>query len=257
MSKTPESESEQTWLVFPRRNLQARLRLFCFPYAGGAASVFRQWAEGAPQEIEVVAIQLPGRENRWREPAVASMCEVIEPLRESILPCLGLPFAFFGHSLGALVAFELARLLHRRSDPQPIQLFVSGRRAPQLPPRRPPVHALPDAELVDFLRRLNGIPQEILGNQEVMSLFLPVIRADFSVNETYSYAAEQTLECPIWAFGGLEDSEVDRESLEAWDRHTAASFSVRMFPGDHFYLHANRTPLTRLIFHRLLASLRR
>ena len=243
-------------MLFPRRNPDARLRLFCFPYAGGAASVFRPWAEQAPQEIEVAAIQLPGRENRWREPARTSLRELIDPLRDSILPHLSIPFAFFGHSLGALVAFELARLLRRQNDPRPIHLFVSGRRAPQLPPPRPPVHGLPDAELVDFLRRLNGIPADILRNEEVMTLFLPVIRADLAVNETYSYTVEETLECPIWAFGGLEDSEVNRETLEAWDAQTAASSSVRMFPGDHFFLHSSTTALTRLIFHRLLGYVR-
>jgi medium-chain acyl-[acyl-carrier-protein] hydrolase len=145
------------------------------------------------------------------------------------------PFAFFGHSLGSLISFELTRRLRRQNAHCPLQLFVSGCYAPQIPNPNPPIHQLPDAEFIEELRRLNGTPQAALDNPELMEVFLPLLRSDIRLYETYVYEPEAPLDCPISAFGGLEDEEVSRQELAAWCDQTRSRFNMQMFPGDHFF----------------------
>jgi medium-chain acyl-[acyl-carrier-protein] hydrolase len=161
---------------------------------------------------------------------------LIEALAQALVPFLDKPFAFFGHSLGALVSFELARRVRRQYGVHPLRLFVSAGRAPQIPHRGPRIHTLPDKEFLMELRRLNGTPSELLGHEELMEIMLPVLRADFALYETYLYSTEPPLNCPITAFGGLQDHRVSDSDLEAWSAQTSVSFSKRMFPGDHFFL---------------------
>jgi medium-chain acyl-[acyl-carrier-protein] hydrolase len=151
------------------------------------------------------------------------------------------PFAFFGHSLGALISFELTRRLRRQKTPSPLQLFISGCRAPQIPNPDPPIHQLPDAEFIEELGRFNGTPQAVLDNPELMEVFLPLLRSDIGLWETYVYDHEAPLDCPISAFGGLADEEVSREELAAWRDQTRSSFSMQMFPGDHFFLNGKES----------------
>lgn len=165
------------------------------------------------------------------EPLVGAIAQVL-------LPYLDKPFAFFGHSMGAIVSFELARLLRRQHEREPVHLFVSGRRAPQISPLQPDIHTLSEPAFLDRLRRLNGTPKAVLENAELMQLLLPTLRADFAVVETYIYAAEPPLNCPITVFGGLQDDEVGLDGLQAWRQHTDASFALQLFPGDHFFLHS-------------------
>ncbi len=235
------------WLVFPRPNPQARLRLFCFPYAGGGATVYRTWPAELPPDVEVCAIQPPGRESRLREKPFERLQPLIEDLGPVLLPYLNMPFVFFGHSLGALVCFEIARYLRRRGMALPEHLFVSGRPAPHLPLPRPPIHALPKQEFVTELQSYNGTPAEVLQHEELMELLIPILRADFAVNETYAYTLEAPLACPMSVFGGLKDSITDEETLDAWREHTMGPFVRRMFPGDHFYLNAGRTLLLQVL----------
>jgi len=141
---------------------------------------------------------------------------LIETLAQALAPLLDKPFAFFGHSLGALVSFELVRRIRRQYGVHPVRLFVSAGRAPQIPHRGRPIHTLPDKEFLMELRRLNGTPSELLGHEELMEIMLPVLRADFAVYETYLYSTEPPLNCPISAFGGLQDHEVSDSDLEAW-----------------------------------------
>ena len=176
---------------------------------------------------------------------------MIEALGPALLPFFNKPFAFFGHSMGALILFELTRWLRRTKNPMPVHLFVSGRRAPQVPDRQPPSHNLPEPEFIQRLRELNGTPQEVLDHPELMQLMLPLLRADFSVCETYEYQVELPLNCPIAAFGGLEDIEVPREDIEPWRTETTGSFSLHMLPGDHFFLHTSQRDVTRVIDQRL------
>jgi len=175
------------------------------------------------------------------------MAPLIRSLTETLTPYLDKPFAFFGHSLGVLVSFELVRQLRRERKCGPVHLFVSGHRAPQIPDPDPPIHALPDAEFLEELQRLNGTPQEMLENDELMKVVLPTLRADFRVAETYVYEAEPPLDCPISVFGGVRDPEVNREQLMAWRQQTTKTYSLQMFPGDHFFLHSSETALLRTL----------
>jgi len=228
-------------------NPRAHLRLFCFPYAGGGASAYRGWAASLPADVEVCPVQLPGRESRLREPAFVRPEPLVLALADVLQPLLDLPYAFFGHSLGALIAFELARELRRRAQPLPVHLFVSARRAPQVPARERPIHDLPEEEFLAELRKLKGTPEEVLQHAELMRLLGPVLRADFAVNETYAYVAGEPLDLGISAFGGLGDEEVTREDLAQWSDHTRGPFRLRMLPGDHFFLHSGRDLITESV----------
>lgn len=237
---------------------QVRLRLFCFPYAGGGASMFYAWSSGLPPEVQVCPVHLPGRENRLTEPPFTRLSPLVQKLARVLLPFTDMPFAIFGHSLGAVIGFELGRELRRQHRLRPIHLFVSARRAPQLPNHASPLHQLRDAEfLQELLSRYNGIPKVILQDRELMKLFLPVIKADMAILETYAYASEEPLECPISAFGGLLDREISHADLEAWSRQTRSTFAVQMFPGDHFFIQSARAYLLRALSQDLSLYLSR
>jgi medium-chain acyl-[acyl-carrier-protein] hydrolase len=233
--KSLRSFSDGRWFVVPRPLGDPRLRLFCFPYAGGGAFAYRRWAEQVPRDVELCGVQLPAREGRFNEPAYTRLTDLVRDLVKVVGSAIDVPFAFFGHSMGALVAFALARELRRANVRGPELLMVSGHRAPQRPDPDPPIHALPLSEFLEELRELNGTPEAILRDEELLQLVVPVLRADFEVCETFEYQHERPLECPIAAFGGVADQDVAREDLEAWSEQTSASFSLRMFPGDHFY----------------------
>ena len=224
------------WFTSQRPNPRARIRLFCFPYAGGGPAIYRLWPQSLPSLVEVCVAQLPGRGTRLRDQPFTSLDTLIEAAAEAIAPLLDKPFALFGHSMGAMISFELARRLREQGRPQPAHLFVSGRQAPQLPKQDPISHNLPEADLRRELLRLNGTPKEVLEHPELMELMLPLLRADFSVVETYVYRPGVPLDCPLTAFGGLRDSEVSREQLDAWREQTTGEFALRMLPGDHFFL---------------------
>jgi medium-chain acyl-[acyl-carrier-protein] hydrolase len=232
--------SAERWLAYREANPRARLRMFCFPYAGGGASAYRGWGASMPQEIEVCPVQLPGREGRLREQPFTRPEELIQAVTDALIPWFDLPFVFFGHSMGAMIGFELSRELRRRGQTLPLHLFVSGRRAPQLPTRDEPIHDLPEPEFIERLRELNGTPEEVLQHAELMKLLTPLLRADFAVNETYSYLEEAPLDLGISAFGGLADSDVKRDDVEAWNIQTRGRFRMRMMPGDHFFLHPQK-----------------
>jgi len=245
-----------TWFYNWRPRPQARVRLFCFPYAGGGASIYRTWSEHILPEIEICPLQLPGRENRLTEKQFPEVPLLIDALAAVLLPYLDMPYAFFGHSMGAILCFELARHLRRTSPgSDPIHLFVSGRRAPQLPDLDPPTSHLPEVEFIEELRRLGGTPEEVLQHEELLQLLLPLLRADFALVEKYRYKQENRLSCPITAFGGLQDESVPRDAILAWREQTSSSFRSRFFPGGHFFLHKERSSLLQVIAQELLTSL--
>jgi medium-chain acyl-[acyl-carrier-protein] hydrolase len=225
--------------------------LFCFPYAGGAASVFRNWSDGLPADVELCPVQLPGRGTRLMELPFSRLSLLVEALAEAILPLLDKPFAFFGHSLGSLVSFELARELRAKHQARPVRLFVSAGPAPQIPHRGLPIHNLPEREFAAELRRLNGTPAELLDHRELMDIVIPSLRADFALYESYRYLAGPPLNCPISTFGGLSDQKVSHRDLEAWRDQTTVSFSIRMFPGDHFFLKTTQPQLLRALSQEL------
>jgi medium-chain acyl-[acyl-carrier-protein] hydrolase len=179
------------------------------------------------------------------------MQPLVEAAAASLLPYFDKPFAFFGHSMGALISFELARLLRKKYGVQPVHLFVSGHRAPQLEDRHEKVHDLPDDQLVQKLNRLDGTPKEALEHPELMQVLLPILRADFAICETYQYTNEPPLAAPVLAFGGMEDEEAGPDQLKPWKAQTSGSCSVQMFPGGHFFLHTAETELLGAITRRL------
>lgn len=229
--------TESLWFKTLNPESQAHLRLFCLPYAGGSARVFCEWQRQLPSMIEVCPVELPGHGSRLREAPLTQIQSITRELHHSIRPHLDRPFAFFGHSMGALICFDLARRLRDEPGVEPAHLFVSGCRAPQIGGVGDPVHQLTDVGLMDKLRQLNGIPREVLNHPVMMQLMLPLLRADFEAGETYRYSDALPFGCPITVFGGLFDPEVGRDDLEAWRQQTTGSFRVRMFDGDHFFIH--------------------
>jgi medium-chain acyl-[acyl-carrier-protein] hydrolase len=248
------SSSNSPWLAFRKPRPQARIRLFCFPYAGGGALIYRSWADDMPAEIEVCPVQLPGRERRLREPSFTHIDPLIDALVPALEPYFDMPFAFFGHSMGATIGYELAQRLASEGKTLPQHLVTSARRAPQLPPEDEKIYyALPADEFKERIREIQGTPEEVLDNEELMDLMLPLLRADFELVDTYPPSTAPPLDCPITAFGGLKDHEVPREELEAWGEVTSRRFRLRMFPGDHFFL--NEDP--RQVIHATAESLLR
>lgn len=240
------------WVVRTRAVPGPRARLFCFPYAGGAAGVFRSWAELLPRELDVCAIQPPGRGARFREPAFTRLADLVDALEEALGPELDRPFAFYGHSMGGLVCFELAKRLEERGGPAPGHVTLSGCRPPHLPPRDPPIGHLPDAEFLAEVRdRFQGIPREVLDEPELVELLLPAMRADFQVLETHPRGESAPLGCPLLCVGGEQDARVDRPDLEAWSGYTRASFTVQSFPGGHFFIDDDRAALLSLLGQEL------
>jgi medium-chain acyl-[acyl-carrier-protein] hydrolase len=240
------------WLVRYTPPVVPRLRLFCLPYAGAGASLFASWPELLPDGVELNAVQLPGRENRLREEPFTRLQPLLEVLSEAIRPYLDLPFALLGYSFGALLAFELARCLRRDGAPLPQHLFVLGRRAPHLNNPEPPVHRYSDPELVAWMRDLGGTPTLILEHPELLPIFLPILRADLTLHETYAYRPEAPLDLSISAFGGLRDSQAGREELEAWKEHTNGRFNLRLYPGGHFFLKSYQAMVVRDISAMLM-----
>ena len=219
--------------------------------------MFRNWPRYLPSEIEVCAVQYAGRGSRLAEPLGEDVVDVMNGIYADLQPFLKKPFAFFGHSMGALVSYEFARRLQREKQPEPFQLFVSGCTGPQVRYIDEPTYDLPEPEFIAELERLQGTPAEVLENAELMQLMMPIIRADFKASQTYKYIPGPPLECPIRAFGGLKDEMVTREKVEAWSEHTTGSFRAQMLPGDHFFLNTSQSLLTRIIAQELLIHLNR
>lgn len=230
------------WVLRHKPNPAARLRLFCFPWAGVGASVFRTWANDLPADIEVCALEYPGRGSRLRESPLRRLAELAAGATAAVEAQAQLPFALYGHSLGALLAFEVARQL-RADGTRPLHLFVSGRRPPRVPDPGPPLFALPEAEFVEGVRqRYNGIPEVVLREPELMRLMLPMMRADFEVLETYSYRSDVVLDIPISVFGGEQDPCVPVADLAGWQDETRGRCTVATYPGNHFFVQTARGP---------------
>lgn len=243
----PTGNPSDRWLAYREVNPRARLRMFCFPYAGGGASSYRGWGPSLPSDVEVCPVQLPGRESRLREPGLTNPAELVTTLADVLAPYFDLPFVFFGHSMGGMLSFELAREQRRRGRAMPLHIFSSGRRAPHLPAREENIHDLPEPEFVVKLRELNGTPEEVLQHEELMRLLTPILRADFAINETYAFTEEEPFDIGISVFGGLTDKDVTREDLEAWRIHTRGRFRLRMLPGDHFFVNTAKDLITEAV----------
>jgi medium-chain acyl-[acyl-carrier-protein] hydrolase len=253
MSSAPLPVDRDRWLFVPRPLARPRLRLVCLPYAGGSATLFARWAKAMPAGVELVAVQLPGRGKRIGEAPFTRLDPLLTALAPALAPLDDAPFVLFGHSMGALVAYELTRRLRRQGACLPLELLVSARAAPQLPDEDPPLHALPHAELLHELRRLGGTPESVLADPELLELLLPTLRADFAVIETWQHVDEAPLSTPITVFGGLSDRGVGQRQLEPWRALTDGPFALHMIPGDHFFVLDPEPSLLPLI-QRALAS---
>ncbi|MAT97960.1 MAG: putative thioesterase [Anaerolineaceae bacterium] len=237
---------ESPWIDYVRPNDSAVLRLFCLPHAGGGAGSYRDWVAGLAPEVEVVPVQLPGRETRFFERPFTTITPLLDALSEALRPFLDKPFAFFGHSLGALIAFELVRRL--QSDGVVSKhLFVSGYSAPHLPDKLPPMHHLDDAQFVAALQDLDTMPTAVLENEELLTLLLPLLRADFAIYEQYQFQVGEPIACPLTILGGKSDPLVPPKMLLPWHEHTTQPGEVHLFDGSHFYLHEEPTAVWQII----------
>ena len=216
-----------------------RLQLFCFPYAGAGTALFASWQRALP-EVAVRPIRLPGREARLSEPAFTSVHPLVESLAEALEPELARPFALFGHSLGAIVSFELARRLRRLGRPRPRLVVVSAQSAPHVPSPRPPIYDLPEDEFLAAIANFGGTPPAVLADRELLALVVSTLRADLTVTDTYRFTPEPALESPIAMFGGRDDPLVPEEELVAWREHSTRPDGVHLFDGGHFYVHERR-----------------
>ena len=222
-------------------------RLICFPHAGGGTSAYRSWADALSPDIDLFAVLPPGRESRFDEPLVTQFADLVAAAAAALHPLLDDgPCVLFGHSLGAAVAYEVARLLQHGAA-TPSALIVSGRQAPHLPSRRRPIAHLPDAEFIREVFALGGTPPEVASSQELVGLLLPMLRSDFTLAETYRPRPGAALTCPIIAVAGADDPCVDASGLQAWRDAGIGTFCSRLFPGDHFYLLDQRAPLLAYI----------
>lgn len=241
-----------SWLACPQPRPDAALRLICFPHAGGGAASFHPFAALLPPAIEMMAVQLPGRETRLGEAPFRAMAPLVEAVQRGIAPVLDKPFAFFGHSMGALVAFELARALRRSGMPLPGSIVVSGRRAPTVPNTEAPLHVLSDTAFVDALvRRYDAIPRVIRDEPELMALFIPVMKADFATFETHVHQDEPPLPCAVGLYGGRSDPQT--QQMPGWAPLFAGPARTRLFDGGHFYLADQRRAVAAALAEDVLA----
>ncbi len=232
-----------------RRVALPKLRLFCFPYAGAGPSVYRDWATALPEHVELAGVVYPGRESRANERPLTNLAALVGTLVDEIGGLLDLPFAFFGHSMGAYVAFEAARSLSMRGL-RPEHVFVSAAGAPHLPEPNP-VHALDPRAFFEALLRLNGFPAEVLRNAELVRYALPILRADLKACETHRFDFDRPSLFPITAYGGRSDPRVSHERIAAWRATAGVEFALRMFDGDHFFFRPQQDAVLSDMMNRL------
>ncbi len=237
------------WLMTMRPKPGASVRLLCVPYAGGGPQMFNQWPDLLP-DVEVVAVNLPGRGRRLIEPPFTSLVPLARAFARSLAPSCSKPFAFFGHSMGALIAYETARQLTLDYGIQPVHLFVSGAAAPHIAEPNP-LHGLRDDEFFEEIRKLGGMPDEVLESEELIQLVLPTLRADFTLAETYKCLYDDPIACPISAFAGESDPLASFTDVEQWERHSLAKTTVRIYPGGHFFLNSFLPEITNRIAEQL------
>ncbi|MFF6907075.1 thioesterase II family protein [Streptomyces sp. NPDC012389] len=235
------SGTKDKWICRFHDAPQARVRLVCLPHAGGSASFFFNTSRALSPEIEVLAVQYPGRMDRYAEPLVDDMSRLADLVTDSLLPLTGRPLALFGHSMGASLSFEVARRLERRGVP-PFALVVSGRPAPHRL-REGRLHLGSDEQLIAEIARLNGTVPAFLDDAELLDMWLPVIRTDYQVIEKYRYEPGPPLTVPITAHVGLSDPKAPIEDVRAWEEHTTGAFALHTHPGGHFYLGGPDSPL--------------
>ncbi len=243
-----QEDESAGWIYRPQPVAYPRQRLFCFPYAGGNALMFRRWPAWLPADVELCGIVLPGHGARVSEPARTDLLSVSQDIAGVIAHYCDVPFAFFGHSFGALLAFEVTRVLRQRGVTPPAHLLVSARQAPDHGIDEASAPAVTDdAAMLARLERLGGTPRELLADEQLMSLLLPAFKADFIALDRWRNRVEPPLRVPITALAGVEDRSVSVESMRRWSAHTTGRFNFHLLDGDHFFIHSQEQALVRLV----------
>jgi surfactin synthase thioesterase subunit len=242
------------WFVRPKKQKQVKLRLFCFPYAGGGPMVFSHWPKSLPNHIEVSSALLPGRHTRLREKPVEHWPQLIDSLETAIEPALDCPFVFFGHSFGGRIAYELAKRLQQQQKPMPAQLIISASRSPNISNDRPLMHDLPQAEFIQRVIAMKGTPAEVLDDKSILQIMEPMLRADIKLAELWGNAGDSPVDIPIAVFAGARDTIEPPEQIREWARYTHRAFTYKQFPGDHFFIHSDEAEVMTAI-NALLAPL--
>ncbi len=236
------------WLHIPGLLENPTLRIFCFSYAGGSASVFYEWQRLLPEGVEVCSVQLPGRSDRIAEAPLTNLGEIVSRLYHVIQPYTqSCGYCFFGHSMGARVSYELASLLDSNGDITPRALFVSGALAPNQARKKPNIHHLPEPDFIRKLGQLNGTPREILDNKQLMEFILPTLKADFQVCETWPISSPKKMDVPIVAFCGDNDDDISSVDMKRWSCFSNKSFNLYLLSGDHFFIHSKQEELLSII----------
>lgn len=240
------------WFLPLRPGKRGLIRLICFPYAGGGSASFRPWARLMPEEIELVCLQMPGREARIVEPPRTDISTLVAEIVHALGKLPVMPTAFFGHSLGSLIAYEVANVV-QGSTSAPRKLLLSGCSPPHVrkdEKDEEPIWQLPDDAFLEKIRELNGTPEEVLSNLEMMDLVMPILRADFRLAEGIDMTPRQ-LPIPICAFGGKEDPEASEDDIREWKHYSSTAFNYRMFPGDHFFINSYQEIVCRAVIDEL------
>lgn len=237
----------RSWYLEYKKNPSATIRLFCFHHSGGGASAYYPWVEHLSPKIEMIAIQLPGRENRFTEPLNNNLEDIVAQLSEGFAIYNDKPFFVFGHSLGALISFEFVKSIHKLYSLYPHHMIVSATKAPHLPFRMKHFSKLDNKALKEELRVYNGIDERILNNDELLDLFLPIIKSDFSISENYNFLESKPIPCDILALSGDEDQTVTPEEILAWAKYTERKFQHISFPGKHFFIKDHQKKILEII----------
>ncbi|MBO0656333.1 thioesterase [Streptomyces triculaminicus] len=248
---TGKNEENELWIRRFNPRDDSKLRLVCLPHAGGSASFYYPMASAVPHPVDVLAVQYPGRQDRRREPGITSIQALADEVTKALEPWTDQPLALFGHSMGATLAFEVARRLESRHGVVPAALFASGRRAPSRP-RNEAVHRLGDDGLIAEIKALSGTDSHVLGDEELLRMVLPAIRADYRAAETYVYEPGEKLRCPVIGLVGDNDPKVTVDEARSWGDHTEGPFDFHIFDGGHFYLLHHRAAIIKMISDHLL-----
>jgi medium-chain acyl-[acyl-carrier-protein] hydrolase len=239
------------WFFCMKPNTAAATRLFCFPFAGGGASVFNGWNELVDSSIEICALQLPGREARYSEPRIKDFVKLVKDIAQAIHEYQDKPFSIFGYSFGALLAFEVSRELRRQGLAIPVHLFVAACQAPQIPDAYPPISMLGDSEFMHKVEDFFEPQNEAWSHSKLRDFLLPVLRDDIAVCESYVYRKEAPFSCPIDVFAGEQDRSIPVASTRDWSEHSTATVTHHVFPGGHFFIDDSEDEIIALVLSAL------